>query len=213
MRNLRIYVIFSAISLLVAFGSAMNAAAQTTEFSYQGFLSDNSASANGNFDLEFRLFDVSTGGTALATQQRLNVVVTNGLFSVVLDFGAFPATNRFLEIGVKPGGGGSFTTLSPRSKFLSTPYSTNSLNAQNAVNSQNAINSNTATTANNSLQLGGVNANQFVQTNDSRLSDARSPLPNSTNYIQNRTTPQASTNFNISGDGNAGGTLTGNVVS
>src|SRR5438874_9399807 len=32
------------------------------------------------------------------------------------------------------------------------------------------------------------------------------------NYIQNATTQQASSNFNISGNGNAGGTLSGNIV-
>ena len=34
----------------------------------------------------------------------------------------------------------------------------------------------------------------------------------SPNYIQNTTTPQASSNFNVSGDGTVGGTLSGNVV-
>jgi len=171
---------------------------QTTEFSYQGFLSDNSASANGSFDFEFRLFDVSSGGSALATLQRSNVPVTNGVFNVVLDFGAFPAANRYLEIGVRTTGGGAYTTLAPRSKILSTPLATNANNAANANNSQ---------------QLGGVAASQFVQTTDARLSDARNPLPNSTNYIQNRTTVQTSANFNINGNGTLGGTLTADIVS
>src|SRR5438477_328385 len=60
--------------------------------------------------------------------------------------------------------------------------------------------------------LGGIAASQYVQTNDSRLSDARTPTPGSANYIQNTTSPQASSNFNISGNGTAGGTLNGNVV-
>jgi hypothetical protein len=171
---------------------------QTTEFSYQGFLSDNSASANGSFDLEFRLFDAASGGAALAALARPGVTVTNGVFNVVLDFGAFPPSNRYLEIGVRPSGGGAFTTLAPRSKILSTPLATIA---------------NNATTANNSLQLGGVAANQFVQTTDARLSDSRNPLPNSTNYVQNRTTVQTSTNFNISGNGTVGGTLTADIVS
>mgnify|MGYP000184389484 CR=1 FL=1 len=39
-----------------------------------------------------------------------------GVFTVQLDFGvdAFPGANRFVEIGVKPAGGGSYTTLAPR---------------------------------------------------------------------------------------------------
>jgi len=36
--------------------------------------------------------------------------------------------------------------------------------------------------------------------------------PGNTNYIQNTTAQQATSNFNISGDGTAGGTLTGNTV-
>ena len=51
-----------------------------------------------------------------------------------------------------------------------------------------------------------------MQTNDARLSDARAPTAGSTNYVQNTTTQQAASNFNISGNGTAGGTLTGNVV-
>jgi hypothetical protein len=218
------------ISLFVFLGA--NAVfPQTTEFSYQGFLTDNSASANGNFDFEFRLFDVAAGGVPLGSILRPNVTVTNGVFSVVLNFGSFPAADRFLEIAVRPPGGSVSTTLAPRSKLLSTPYSTNAINAQNALNAQNAANSTNATnavnsqnaqnainatnsqTAQNALQLGGVQASQFVQTNDSRLNDARNPLPNSANYIQNRTTPQTATNFNIVGDGTVSGTLTGNIVS
>jgi hypothetical protein len=69
-----------------------------------------------------------------------------------------------------------------------------------------------ATTATNTAQLGGVSANQYVQTNDARLSDARVPAPGSSNYIQNSAAVQANANFNISGNGTAGGTLSANTV-
>ena len=82
--------------------------------------------------------------------------------------------------------------------MTSTPYAVQSLNATNAVS---------ATTAQNATQLGGLAASQYVITNDSRLSDARNPLPNSANYIQNTTTQQPATNFNITGDGLIGGRL------
>lgn len=59
------------------------------------------------------------------------------------------------------------------------------------------------------MQLGGVAPDQFVRTNDTRLSNARDPLPGSGNYIQNQNAgPQASSDFNISGSGTLGGTLT-----
>src|SRR5262249_12550264 len=69
-----------------------------------------------------------------------------------------------------------------------------------------------ADTATNATQLGGVAANQFVQTNDARLSDTRAPTAGSANYIQNTTSVQVSSNFNIIGNGTAGGTLSGNIV-
>ena len=210
------------------------ATAQSTGFTYQGRLNDNNQVANGTYDFEFKLFTALTGGTQDGTPREvLNVAVSNGVFTVLVDFGAgaFPGADRFLEIGVKPAGGGAFTTLTPRQQVTITPYAIksasattadsaiNATNAQNAVNAQsaqtatNATNATNATTANNSLQLGGVVASQYVQTNDFRLTDARSPLPNSPNYIQNSTTPQAGSNFNIGGNGTAGGTLTGNIVS
>ena len=61
-----------------------------------------------------------------------------------------------------------------------------------------------AITADNALQLGGVSAGQYVVTTDPRLTDARSPTAGSADYIQNGTTQQTSSNFNISGTGKAG---------
>ena len=55
----------------------------------------------------------------------------------------------------------------------------------------------------NSQQLGGIAANQYVQTTDPRLTDARSPTAGSSNYIQNTNGQQAASNFNISGNGTA----------
>jgi hypothetical protein len=209
-----------------------NAAAQTTEFPYEGFITDaNDAPANGNFDFEFRLFGDLNGGIAVGALRRPNVTVTDGVFSVILDFGSFPAANRFLEIGFRPVGVGPLTTLAPRVQLLSVPYSTraneaehastaaNAVNAQNAeqaVNARDAANARHADhahTAQNALRLGDTPAKDFVRRDDPRLSDPRSPLPGSAAYIQNGATQQASSSFNISGNGTAGGTLTGNVVS
>ncbi|HZS44656.1 MAG TPA: tail fiber domain-containing protein, partial [Blastocatellia bacterium] len=69
-----------------------------------------------------------------------------------------------------------------------------------------------AATADNAAQLGGVAANQFVLTTDTRLGDARTPTAGSSNYIQNGTAQQSGSNFNISGNGTAAGTLSGNIV-
>jgi len=202
-------ILFFSVLALIVVGESLTSA-QTTDFTYQGNLVDNAIPANGNYDFEFRLFAVSTDGTPIGTRTRLNVPVTNGGFTVRLDFlpAEFNGAERFLEIAVKPAGSPNpFTMLSPRQQLTYAPYSFHSLNAETADTAT------TATTATNATQLGGVAANQYVLTGDSRLSDARNPLPGSVSYIQSRTTQQPGIiNFNISGDGTLGGTLSANTV-
>ena len=198
--------------MLCVFASA--AFAQTSSFTYQGRLTDSGTPANGNYDLQFALWDSLSGGAQVGSTQTLNTVaVSNGVFTVSLDFGAsaFTGASRFLEISARPTGG-SFTLLTPRQQVTSTPYAIRSANASSADTATNATNATNAATATNATQLGGIAASQYVQTNDSRLSDARPPTPGSSNYIQNTASAQASSNFNISGNGTAGGTLSGNLV-
>ena len=173
------------------------AVAQTTVFNYQGRLQDGGTNANGSYDFQFTLWDSLTGGTQQSqptpiTVARSSVAVAGGSFTVPLDFGlsAFRGADRFLEISVRSAGVGNFATLSPRQQITDTPYSLRSKNA---------------TAADDAVRLGGVAANQYVVTGDARLSDARNPLPNSANYIQNTSSQQASSNFNISGNGTFGG--------
>lgn len=171
--------------------------AQTTEISYQGNLRDTGALANANYDFEFRLYDALTGGTQIGAPIPLSqVAVTDGSFSVKLDFGpnGFPGQDRYLEIAVRRTGVGSLVTLGPRQKISSAPYAVRSLTAGSAT---------TASIANNATSLGGVAASQYVLSADPRMTDARNPLPGSSNYVQNTNTQQAATNFNIAGNGTA----------
>src|SRR5437870_6131802 len=198
-----------ALLLMLFALCTITAFAQTSSFTYQGRLTDGGTAANGNYDLQFVLFDSLSGGAQVGSTQTINTVaVSNGVFTVSLDFGAnaFNGANRFLEISARPTGAGSFTLLTPRQQITATPYAVRSTSAGNADTATNATN---AATATNATQLGGIAASQYVQTNDSRLSDARSPTAGSANYIQNRTSQQSSTNFNIAGNGTAGGNLTG----
>ncbi len=55
---------------------------------------------------------------------------------------------------------------------------------------------NHAATADDAARLGGVNAGEYARTNDSRLTDARPPTPDSNHYVQNTPTPQAA-QFNV----------------
>jgi hypothetical protein len=217
-------LIVSAILVCLA---ACVVQAQSTEFTYQGRLLRAGVPADGNYDFEFTVFDGVLGGVPVAPPLLLtNVLVTNGVFSVRLNFGnVFPGASRFLEIKVRDAGGETFSTLTPRQAVSSSPYAirslnstnanvaTSAINATNATNAANATNATIAVTATNALNLGGVAANQFVLTGDARLADARSPLPGSASYIQNTATLQANSQFNISGNGTVGGTLSGNVVS
>jgi hypothetical protein len=184
------------------------AGGQTSTFTYQGQLTEGGALANGAYDLQFKMFDALTGGNQLPigspiTATLPGVQVTRGVFTVQLDFSAgifFSGEDRFLDIAVKHPADSSFTTLSPRQHLTSIPYATRSGSANAADVATVAIVSNDAT------QLGGVPANLFVVTTDPRMSDARSPLSGSDNYIQNSTNQQPA-NFNVGGDGVVGGNL------
>src|SRR5437660_4287629 len=214
---MRLRLLFKYSFILLVVVLAMGASAtlgQTSNFTYQGRLTDGGTPANGNYDLQFVLFDSLSGGAQVGSTQTINTVaVSNGVFTVSLDFGAnaFTGANRFLEISARPTGG-SFTLLTPRQQVTSTPYAIRSANASSADTATNATNATNATTATNATQLGGIVASQYVQTSDSRLSDARTPTPGSSNYIQNTASAQAASNFNVSGNGTAGGTLSGNIV-
>ena len=159
---------------------SFTAHAQTTAFTFQGRLNDAGVAqpVNGTYDFQFTLFDAASTQIG-ATQSRAGTVVTNGVFNVQLDFGINPfiaGADRFLQIAVKRSIDPTFTTLTPRQQLTSVPYAVQTLNASN---------------------LAGLSVSQFVQVNDSRLTDARDPLPFSANYIQNGTTPQAAANFDV----------------
>src|ERR1039457_2311090 len=86
--------------------------AQGTAFTYNGRLNAGGGPANGSYDLSFTLFPASSGGTqAAAPVTNAATAVTNGLFTVTLDFGigVFNGTSYWLQIGVRTNGNGSFT--------------------------------------------------------------------------------------------------------
>src|SRR5881392_3577736 len=128
---------FLGLACLVLLFSTGAAVAQTSTFTYQGRLTENGTPpANALFDLQFKLYDTATVGTG-ALQGSPNTVtnpsaqVTNGVFTVQLDFGAdaFSGGDRFLEINVRHPGDSSYTTLAPRQQLTSSPYSLRALSA------------------------------------------------------------------------------------
>lgn len=192
------------IALVLFLVCAHSISAQTSAFTYQGKLNEDGVAPSGTYQLQFRLYDAPSGGNQIGQSLTdISVTVTNGVFAVSLDFGvnSFDGSNRYLEVAVRPNGSPDpYTILNPRHAITSTPYAIRSFQAEQADSANLA---NIANTANNATNLGSVPASQYVQTNDSRMSDARSPLPGSTNYIQNSQNQQSSSNFNISGEGKA----------
>ncbi len=95
-------------------------------FTYQGELQQSGSPANGKFDFRFRLFDAAIGGSQVgSTVTKNDVQVTNGHFTVVLDFGSgiFKGKERWVEIAVRPGNStGAYTVLNPRQRIKPVPY-------------------------------------------------------------------------------------------
>src|SRR5208337_3034472 len=118
--------VLGALLFLLALNPQLSSAfAQGTAFTYQGQLQNNGSPASGTYNLTFTLFTNSVGGTAAAGPMTNNaVVVTNGLFTVLVDFGSgvFTGATNWLQIGVATNGVSSFTALTPRQKLTPTPY-------------------------------------------------------------------------------------------
>jgi photosystem II stability/assembly factor-like uncharacterized protein len=127
--------------ILVAFCVVDSLRAQGTAFTYQGQLFSNGSVANSNYDLAFTVYG-SVGGSDVVGAPVTNsaVVVSNGLFTTVLDFGAnvFTGPNRWLQIAVCLTGTTNFTTLSPRQLLTPSPYAIFANGASNLVGTVNA---------------------------------------------------------------------------
>jgi len=118
-------ILVLALGLLASPVELAGAAPMGTAFTYQSRLIDANKPADGLYDLRFRLYDANVAGTQKGSTITVNELdVVDGSFIVYLDFGSdvFDGDACWLEIGVRPNGGGSFTTLSPRQEITPTPY-------------------------------------------------------------------------------------------
>src|SRR5207302_5394798 len=106
---------FSLMLLLSTLNSRLSTAfAQGTGFTYQGRLMQNGAPANGSYGFQFLLRQTSNGAQQGPTLTNNSVGVSNGLFTVTLDFGDYFREREFaLEIGVRSNLTLPFTILAP----------------------------------------------------------------------------------------------------
>ena len=137
---------------LIVFACFAAVRAQTTGFTYQGRLSEGANAANGSYQMQFSLFSAGPAGTQISSTLTFDgvggnppaVQVSNGVFTVQLDYGAsaFPAgADRFLDIAVKrttDPPANPYTTLSPRQQLTASPYSIRTLSA-NAADSLSSV--------------------------------------------------------------------------
>ena len=215
---------------LFSFASAVSA--QSTSFTYQGKLTDGGLPANGTYDITFKLYDSLAVGTQISSDLvKEDVSVSDGIFTVSLDFGSSPFTSNngnYLDISVRPGAsGGAFTQLAPRQPITSSPYAVQTIRATSADTAANftgslggdVIGGQTSTVVtriqNRTLASTAPSNGQVLTWNNGVSQwEPGNPVigPGSPSYIQNTTSPQAASNFNISGNGTAGGTLSGNNV-
>lgn len=118
---------FSAM-LLLTFGLAQGLPAQVplgTEFTFQGELRRAGLPADGSFDFEFNLFDDPDPflGALLGSESLSSVAVDSGLFTVTLDFGDVVLGDAlWLEVRVRPSGGGALVALFPLQPLTAAPY-------------------------------------------------------------------------------------------
>ena len=195
---------FRLLPALVLCTGLHQAFAQGTAFTYQGRLNDGGNAANGSYDLTFKIYDSTNDPGNLVAGPLTNsaVGVSNGLFTVTLDFGdgVFDGNPRWLEIDVRTNGSGPFATLNPRQALLPAPYAIAAGNligsATNQVNSavQAATNTFIGTVTNIVIGQGYVTAS---------ITNGLA----TTNYVNTITNGLATTNYVTAATTNLGNTV------
>lgn len=121
----RITCCLLAISFFQFVGS-FHSSAQGTAFTYQGRLSSGTTSMTGLYDFRFAAYDAASSGSQIGSTVNATAVgVTNGLFTVTLDFGVnvFTGAARFLDLAAKTNGSAAaFVSMTPRQPLTPAPY-------------------------------------------------------------------------------------------
>jgi hypothetical protein len=156
---------------LAALWLAAAAPSPGAPFTYQGRLAASGQPANGVYDFRFTLNDALAEGNRIGPVfVAAPVLVSNGLFTVVLDFGegAFDGTARWLDIGVRQyGNTDAYVLLAPRQQVTAAPFATFALSS--AALSGGTTNA----TFYGGLSLGGATNVTLSVTNNFNISPVR----------------------------------------
>lgn len=191
------------IGLLFLLSSAPKSLwAQNTSFTYQGRLFDGNQAAVGIYDFQFRLADAATNGNYVAAALTKSAIsVTNGVFTVTLDFGlgVFNGSPRFLEAGVRTNSSTSdYSILQPLQPITMAPYAMLANNAVAAGVASNLVAGTVLTNitiSGNAIQPGSVTAAQIDPVTDAayRALDTNAALALISQVIMSNTDELSST--------------------
>jgi len=123
------------VAVCTLLATASSVFAQGTAFTYQGLLTSNGVPVNTAYDLEFTLFNAASGPSQVGNTVTYSALpITNGVFSVLLDFGnVYNGTSYWLQISNRPSGGGAYTALTPRQQLTPTPYAVTAENVDGLI--------------------------------------------------------------------------------
>lgn len=203
---------------------AQAATSSTINFQARLLQANGGVVPDGYYNIEFKLYDVSTSGSALWTETRYDsngatagndnrVRVANGYVTVNLgSVNAFPNINWDQELWLTMNIGGTAQTASPswdgemnpRLKFTASPYSFASGKLQVSAGANTSTLGFGAQTASRSLLLPDESGTLCVQGSAGCGFAAAS---GSNSYIQNNALSPQNADFNISGKGTLGGGL------
>lgn len=150
-RAMGLFLLVVSCSLLV------NAASAIPQYlNYQGVLRDSSGNLiSGTKAMKFRVYDVATGGSYKFELTSSEVVVSGGLYNVMLGslgFAALEKGQRWLEVEV------AGEVLSPRIELVAVAYAVSAASAEAAEYAYRAGTAATATSATSSDAVDGFSA-------------------------------------------------------
>jgi hypothetical protein len=187
-----------AVVLFIIVGTACM---QSAPITYQGQLQDGGQKANGLYDFQFRLAKAESGYPAPGISIE-GVPVTNGLFTVLLDFGTAPfdGSDLWMEIGVRTNGSDeTYQILSPRQPIAATPYALYALAAGSANGGIGGTNGVALTSGNSNVLVFSTNtyvATPYPDTNWIYVSGAGRVSANGVYGLKSSTPTLEYTNIN-----------------